>query len=48
MKSEVTAKDYQISVALPYAFVEDPVDFDPFDKSLTCAGFTSHPREFEA
>ncbi len=35
VKSKVTGKTYQISIALPYAYTQDPVDFDLFDKSLT-------------
>ncbi len=35
MKSKATGKNYQISIALPYAYVDDSIKFDQFDNPLT-------------
>jgi predicted alpha/beta superfamily hydrolase len=35
MKSKATGKSYQISIALPYSYVDDSIKIDPFDKPLT-------------
>lgn len=35
MKSKATGKNYRISIALPYAYVDDSIKFDLFDKPLT-------------
>jgi predicted alpha/beta superfamily hydrolase len=35
MKSKITGKDYQISIALPYTYVDDSKNIGPFDKSLS-------------
>ncbi len=34
MKSKATGKNYRISIALPYAYVDDSIKFDLFDKPL--------------
>jgi len=35
MKSTATGRNYQISIALPQAYVDNSMDFAPFDKRLT-------------
>ena len=35
MKSTATGKNYQISIGLPHAYVDDSIEFAPFDKPLT-------------
>ncbi|TSA47408.1 MAG: alpha/beta hydrolase [Chloroflexi bacterium] len=35
MKSKATGKNYQISIALPYTYVDDSIKIGPFEKSLT-------------
>lgn len=35
MKSKATGKNYQISIALPFAYVDDSINIAPFDKPLT-------------
>jgi predicted alpha/beta superfamily hydrolase len=34
MKSKATGKNYRISIALPYACVDDSIKITPFDKPL--------------
>lgn len=35
IKSKATGKNYQISIALPYTYVDDSIKIGPFEKSLT-------------
>jgi predicted alpha/beta superfamily hydrolase len=35
LKSKTTGKDYQISIALPYSYVDDSENIGPFEKSLS-------------
>ena len=35
VSSKATGKDYRISIALPYTYIDDSIEFGPFDKPLT-------------